>query len=195
MNQLQIRRQERVESILSSLSDLDYLTRSQLQQIHDLKGERNANRFLKSMGDYVSYFRNGLEKVYYLNATGRDYIGEGRVRKRTSQVDHFLLRNQLFIELGQPPSWEKEVRIKAGDLSLVCDARYHDNGRWCFVEVDCQQSMKRNRGKVDKYRKIREATRENFKIVWITEMESRRQKLARLCAGMPFRVYTAQDVR
>lgn len=61
-----IEKEQRQMNILSKLSLVDYLTRSQIQFINDLGGrDRNAQKNLKDMSDYISHFRDG-ENIYYL---------------------------------------------------------------------------------------------------------------------------------
>ncbi|UOQ93430.1 replication-relaxation family protein [Halobacillus shinanisalinarum] len=172
------------------------MTRSQLQTIHDLKGVRNTNRFLQSMGDYLSCYRHGLENVYYLNKAGRDQIGSDVIRKKTLQVQHFLLRNQLWIYLKRPKTWENEVKIKAAaDLSIICDAKFERKGMPIFVEADVSQPMAVNKKKIDKYRKIQEVTGVDFYLLWVTEIEGRKPRLEALMNGMKGHVYTLNEIK
>lgn len=164
--------------------------------MHDLKSVRNANRVLKSMDEYLNSFRNDIEKVYYLSKKGREYIGasELKARAKTQNVGHFLTRNQLFVHLKQPRTWRNEIKIKVGDFYVVCDAKFEENGIPVFVEVDCQQQMIINKSKVDKYRKLREMTKKDFKLIWVTEIESRREKLRELSIGLPNEIYTLGEI-
>jgi hypothetical protein len=184
---------QRVENILLSLKRCDYLSRSQIQQMHNLKSTRNANRVLKSMDEYLYSYRNGLEKVYYLNQRGRDQVNCKVIRKKTQNVSHTILRNQLFIHLGYPSTWKNEIKVKVGGVSLICDAKFEHKKTPCFVEVDCAQSMKRNRAKIEKYRKFRELAG-SFQLIWITDLESRRSRLEELCSGLNHRIYTSKEV-
>jgi hypothetical protein len=170
------------------------MTQTQLRIIHDLKGDRNANRILNDMEDYVDRFRNELEYVYYLNKEGREMVGCNTVRKKTANIEHFILRNQLWIHLGKPFTWENEVKITAEKTSVVCDAKFTKNGIPVFVEVDVSQSMTVNREKIKKYKKIKELTGENFHLVWITKLESRRKRLTELCEGLTGKIYTYNDI-
>ena len=170
------------------------MTRSQIQTIHNLKSDRNANRVLQSMDEYLSSFRNGLEKVYYLNKKGRERVGATVVRKRTANVNHFLLRNQLYIFLGYPRTWKNEQRIKLGDTSIVCDAIFQMENIRCFVEVDCSQSMEKNKRKIEKYRTFQKKG-QKFNLIWVTELKSRKPKLERLCDGLSVAVHSADEIR
>jgi hypothetical protein len=188
-------KQQRIENILLSLRKFDYLTRAQIQQIHGLGGDRNANRILNDMSDYLDSFRNELEKVYYLNKNGRERVGHGVIRKKTQNIDHFLLRNQLWIHLKKPHTWDNEYKLTAGDVSIVCDAHFIKNGIKAFVEVDIAQPMIKNRAKIEKYKKIKELTGDPFHLIWITQLESRRPKLNELMDGLPGRVFTHNEIK
>lgn len=188
-------KQQRIDEILYSLKEYDFLTRSQLQELHDLKSTRNANRFLKSMETFVSTFRHDMEYVYYLSKEGRERVNDNKIRKKTANIRHILLRNQLRIYLKNPRGWVNEVKISSGDTSIVSDAKYMMNNIPVFVEVDISQPMATNKEKIDKYKKIRANSGEAFSIVWVTELESRREKLQELMVGLTGRVYTLGDIR
>lgn len=177
-----------------SLKRCDYLTRAQLQKIHRLGGERNANRVLNGMSEYLNTFRHGLEKVYYLSKEGRQRIGCEVVRKKTPHIEHYLLRNQLWIVLGCPHSWENEIKVTVGDVSLVCDAKFMSEKKDILVEVDISQPMATNKTKIDKYKRIKEMTGNEFHLLWVTEIESRKTALKKLMGDMPGRVFTAKEI-
>ncbi len=148
------------------------------------------------MSKYLSSYRHGLEKVYYLNKTGRDQVGCEVVRKKTPQVQHFLLRNQLWIHLKRPSSWENEVKIKATEnMYIICDAKYERKGVLKFVEVDVSQKMIVNKRKIDKYKKIQEMSGVRFELLWITELEGRKSRLEELMKDMPGQVYTLNEIK
>lgn len=172
------------------------MTRSQIQTIHNLKGDRNANRFLNDMEEYLASFRHGLEKVYYLNKAGRDRVNCDVIRKKTPQIQHFLIRNQLWIHLKRPHTWENEIKITAGDTSIVCDSKFTAKGNIpVFVEVDVSQPMAQNQRKIEKYKRFKELVGEPFHLVWITELESRRPKLTELSSGLSGHVYTLKEIQ
>lgn len=171
------------------------MTRNQIQTIHGLKGDRNANRFLKDMEEYLGSFRHGLEKVYYLNKDGRERVKSEVIRKKTPQIQHFLLRNQLWIYLKRPTTWENEVRITVNDVSIVCDAKFEIKGNIpVFVEVDVSQPMAKNQRKIEKYKRFQELTGQTFHLIWVTELESRRVRLTELSKDIPGRVFTLKDI-
>lgn len=68
---MNIEKEKRIEEILLSLKKCDFLTREQLQKMHGLGGDRNAQRILSDMAEYVNFFFEDKRKIYYLNAVGR----------------------------------------------------------------------------------------------------------------------------
>ncbi|WP_352921199.1 replication-relaxation family protein [Peribacillus simplex] len=189
-----LKKQMRIESILWSLKRFDYLTQTQIQAIHNLKGDRNANRILNGMSDYISSFRNGLEKVYYLNKNGREYVDHNIIRKKTPNAEHFITRNQLWIHLRRPKEWQNEVQIKAGDISIVCDAKTSQNNIPVFVEVDISQPMQINKAKIQKYKKLQQISKDPFYVVWVTKFPGRKKKLMELSKGLKGHVYTVEEI-
>lgn len=117
------------------------------------------------------------------------------IRKKTPNIQHFLLRNQFFIHMKRPTTWENEIKVKVGDMALVCDAKFDYKGVPCFVEVDVSQPMAKNALKIDKYKKLKQMTGDPFNIIWVTELETRRHKLTQLCEGLVGRVYTFNEIK
>jgi hypothetical protein len=186
-------------NILSKLSLLDYLTRSQIQFINDLGGDRNAQKILKDMSDYISHFRDG-ENIYYLNAKGRSIVG-GKPRSKTLQARHYIMRNYIYIAFGQPDTWQSEQRmeLKMKDnkkITVVADALFYDVEKTLYVvEADHTQKMIKNEKKVEKYRQLIDlgAIGKKTKFIWITTTEYRREKLKRLCEGLNTTIFTAAE--
>lgn len=176
-----------------SLKKLDYLSRSQLQTLHGLKGKRNANRILSNMSEYLSCFRYGKENVFYLNSKGRDLVGCEKVRKKTQNVEHFLMRNQLYLTVGRPATWENEIKVKIKGAILICDAKFLIDKKPVFVEVDNEQSMQQNRVKVTKYKEI-SGLNSNFYVMWVTKTDYRKKKLIELCEGLNYQIYSMNDI-
>jgi hypothetical protein len=173
--------------ILLSLKKLDYLSRSQLQKINRLGSYRNATRILKTVEPYLSSFRDS-ENIYYLNKEGRERINCKKVRKKTLQARHYLMRNELYLALNQPSTWKNEMRIK--NIGIIADAMYKNGNRHVFIEVDHLQKMSQNRVKIEKYRKL-----SNFDLIWVTTTDHRRKRLLKLCEGMSVRVFTIDDLK
>ncbi|RDY70339.1 hypothetical protein DXT76_13825, partial [Halobacillus trueperi] len=62
------------------MKKLDFLTRGQLQLLHDLKSDRNAQHVLKQMSPFLNTFKDG-QNIYYLNNKGRARVECEKVRK------------------------------------------------------------------------------------------------------------------
>ena len=177
---------------------LDYLTRKQLQQLHDLKSDRNAQRILKEMEKYLSSFYDG-QNIYYLNKEGRERVNCEVIRKKTNNVNHYLMRNDVYIGYGCPNNWENEIRIRSlsknGNITAVCDARFEANKAAHIVEIDNTQTMKKNRTKVEKYRRLIE--RNVFggmpKLIWVTTTKYRQETLLELCEGLDVQIFLNTD--
>lgn len=162
---------------------MGYLSRSQIQRLHRLGSVRNANRVLSDLEPYLNVVKR-REYIYTLNAEGRRRIGVSKAQMRVSQVDHHLMRNQLYIALGCPSTWRAEVRLKVADkVSVIADALYTKDGRYVIVEIDNTQKMAANREKIAKYRKLVEmgVFPKPPRFIWLTTTEYRRKELARLC--------------
>ncbi|WP_158555942.1 replication-relaxation family protein [Peribacillus glennii] len=180
---------------------LDFLTRNQIQAIQNLKSDRNAQRVLKQMEEYLSVIRDG-EFVYYLNAAGRALVNCDKVRKSTGNIQHNIMRNHIYIAFGCPESWRNEMRIrsegatKKENVTCVADALFKQGDVYVIVEVDNTQTMKKNQAKIERYRILRQ--RGSFgmmapKFVWITNSEHRREELRKLSGGMNTQVFTTSD--
>jgi hypothetical protein len=147
------------------------------------------------MSEYLSSFRHGNgEHVYYLNKEGRERVSSQKVCKKTNQVDHYLMRNSLYIALKCPVNWRNELRMKAADVEIIADACFEDHkGTIHIIEVDHTQKMIENRKKIEKYRKIVELTNRTFYFHWITMTHYRQKQLQDLCQGLNANVTLAQD--
>lgn len=188
-------KEQRLESILLSLKKLGFLSRKQIQVLHELGGDRNASRVMKSLEGYVSSFRDG-EKVFYLNKEGRERVGSKKVLKRSNQFRHYIMRNDIYIAHGCPKTWKQEVRMNVkGVVSIVADALFNDNGRYHIVEIDHEQKMSVNRVKMQKYRKLIDCKvfEKPPKFIWYTTTEYRRKNLQKLCEGLDYNVFTVTD--
>src|SRR5690625_1956216 len=190
------KRMERDQKILSRLNDLTYATREHLQILENLGGERNAQRIMQRLEreKYVSSVRYE-KKIYYLSKKGQREIGsEKELKKR--MIRHTIMRNDLYIQLGTPVDWRKEVSIRLnGNLLLVADAKFTQSGINHFVEIDIQQNMKNNADKIRKYKELFRVIFNQYKhhpvLIWKTQSEIRKKKLHDLCknAGIKFEIY------
>jgi hypothetical protein len=176
------------------LKRLDYLTRSQIQTLHNLGGKRNANKVLKELSPYVHSFREG-ENVYYLSREGREYTGATKIRKKTPMVKHFLMRNDAYIYFQRPTTWQTEIKVKnvSDGTYVIPDAIFQKDKKHHFLEVDHIQKMNVNRSKIEKYRKL--SSKLPFVLVWVTTSEHRRKRLTELCSGFEVQIYTLEEMR
>ena len=189
-----MKKQQRIEEILLSLKKCDYLSREQLQKMHDLGQDRNAQRVLSNMSEYISHFTEERKKVYYLNAAGREMVQSEKVRKKTALVNHYLMRNDLYIHLKRPSSWKNEIKIALNDMSLIADAAFISNKLHHFIEIDYKQSMSKNIQKIKKYKQLA-ALNPKFALIWVTTTPYRKKKIESLCEGLKGRVFLWEDIK
>ncbi|ALX50487.1 hypothetical protein AOX59_18980 [Lentibacillus amyloliquefaciens] len=187
----------RHEKIMSSLDELTYATRRQLQVINNLSGDRNAHRILHDMerDRLISSIRKE-QKIYYLTNTGKQQIGSSQAELKQSWVTHVLMRNDLYIELGMPGDWRKEVPAKInGEMLLIPDAMFTRNGESHFVEIDNKQKMQTNIEKIKKYKKLSDAVFGQLNhtptLIWYSLSDIRKEKLKSACEryGVKFKIY------
>jgi Replication-relaxation len=191
---------QRQQGILLSLKTLHFLNRDQIMRLHSLSSSRNTNRVLANMKQYLSSIKEGKETVYYLSKEGREMVGCERVRKKTLQVQHFIMRNQFYIFANQPKEWKIEQKIGG---QIVCDAAFKQSGKWHFLEVDNSATMTANKKKIEKYKKLYESkVFQNHKdygyfplLLWVTTNDYRQMKLLELCRGIPCNVFTIDDIK
>jgi hypothetical protein len=152
---------------------------------------------MSDLKPYVSHFRDG-ENVYYLNAEGRDRVNATKVRKKTIQATHFVMRNSIYIAYDSPSSWKNEIRLGFKEdktTRVVCDALFQRDGRFHIVEADHTQKMSKNRIKIAKYRRLIELGffQAQPLFIWITTTEFRRKQLATLLEGLNHQIFTIND--
>jgi hypothetical protein len=184
-----------------SLKKLDFLNREQLSKIHRLGKKRNTNRLLKELSPYLSSYREEFSTIYYLNKDGREYVSSEKIRKKNNFVNHVLMRNDFYIYVGFPSEWKNEMKLSDGDFTVICDAWFKINGKYHILEVDHTQTMKENRNKIQKYRGLFEngIVKEHLGylplLIWLTTTELRKKKLVEVCKGLPYEVYTTNDIK
>ncbi|WP_243299157.1 replication-relaxation family protein [Bacillus litorisediminis] len=188
------------------------MSTSQIQEIHRLGKRPNTLRVLKEMEPYLHkkpfHERNG-EHVYYLNSLGRDVIGSTKERKWSAEViEHYLMRNDFFIYLGCPQTFqiEREIvfKIKEGlsyrEENIRCDALYKREGVYHFLEVDRTQSMSENKKKIERYKKASEVIKKKFTqvpvIVFYTASKMRKVNIEKQLqrVGLKYEVYSREDI-
>lgn len=187
----------RQEEILSSLIDLTYATSNHLRTILNLGSDRNARRILFEMeGDGLIRSFREERKIYYTTNKGCDSIGRGNTRLKRSEVNHALMRNDLYIQLGMPSDWSKEAKIVInGEVTLISDARFKHAGKYYFVEIDFKQSMRTNYDKIKRYADVFTVIKENNgyypHLIWYTLSDTRKEKLRKACEkhALNFRIY------
>jgi hypothetical protein len=202
MRQVQQNKLLREEAILLSLKKLDYLSRGQVQRLHDLGGDRNARRVLNNMSEFIASFRGDTgESIFYLNKTGRDRVGSDVVRQKLSQVNHYLMRNDYYIRF-KPDDWKNEMKLSVKDVvTVIPDSYFLIQMRRHFLEVDHLQHMVKNRDKIEKYKKLKStsAVQDKLKyfpkLVWVTMTDGRKKQLLEWCEGLETTVYTWDEIK
>lgn len=183
------------------MKKLDYLNRNQLSTIHRLGTVRNTNRILKELSPFLSSFREEYSTIYFLNKDGREYVNSNKERKKNKFVNHVIMRNDFYIFAGFPSDWKNEMKISDEQYTVICDSLFKSNGKYHCLEVDSLQKMKVNRRKIEQYKGLFQngIVAENLGyfplLLWLTTTELRKRQLIELCKGMPFAVYTLDDIR
>lgn len=189
----------REENILLLLKKFDFLTRDQINLYFKLGTSRNTNYVLRKLSEYLNVIRNGYQSIYYLNKDGREYVDCEKVRKKNSNVQHIVMRNDFWLYLKCPSDWRNEIKISNQEIAIVTDAVFTLNGFYHFLEVDNLQSMKENKTKIKRYRGLLESLVKQFgyypTIVWLTTTEHRRKQLEKSCEGLKVKVYTVDDIK
>lgn len=150
---------------------------------------------MKELSEYVNSFRDG-ENIYYLNKEGRERVNSDKVLKKTTQARHYIMRNSIFIAYGYPSSWKNEVKLEVpGQVKIIADALFIKDKRYHIVEVDHTQKMIKNKGKIERYRKL--SSLGVFEVqplfIWITTTELRKKQLLKLSEGLAVQIYTVKD--
>ncbi|TCN25466.1 replication-relaxation family protein [Mesobacillus foraminis] len=155
------------------------------------------------MEEYLNVYKDG-ENIYYLNSKGREAVNCLKVRKKTTTIEHYLMRNYLYITLGCPANWRNEIQIINGKDKdkIICrtDALIDNSGAYTIIEVDNEQKMNENIKKIDRYREL--IKRKAFgrfasvpKFIWITKTEYRRNELLKASEGLNVTVYLLSDFK
>lgn len=204
-----VKRRERLEKVLLNLDNLGFATREQLQHIHDLGGKRNANKVLQGMSAYLNIKRHPERdccNVYYLNKEGRQYIDSPKERKYSSEVEHYLMRNDMFIHFGCPDDFITDQSIAFGrrgekEKLIRPDARFTHDQRLYLLEVDRTQSMRKNKEKLEMYADLMDVMKDQFaylpRVVFYTETDSRKELLVKEGGkyGLDIQVITKEETK
>jgi hypothetical protein len=186
-----------------------------LQQIHDLKSYRNACRVVKQLEPYINETFHNREKVLYLNKLGKEMIGSQKEGKK-GFAEHTLLRNEVYLYYRCPRTWENEYvieyiepsqtkpgfEIKGANYSLsnkkriVSDASFRQNGTLYLIEVDHEQKMIENKKKIESYRELLKAWKnEPVVIAFFTKTPYRKDQLTQLLKGIHSEVKTFDEIK
>ncbi|WP_233414656.1 replication-relaxation family protein [Thermaerobacillus caldiproteolyticus] len=170
------------------MSELGALSRSQLQHMFDLGSKRNANRILQQMSQYLHHVRLN-ENVYYLNKKGRELIGSKKEFRKNGQLEHTLMRNDIYIFYHYPKDWKAERKTEwrenGKEYKIISDARFTYHDQMYFLEVDLQQQMMKNKQKIELYaslfRVIQQQQIGEPILLWYTVSQTRKEKLEKWC--------------
>ncbi|AIW03661.1 replication initiation protein [Bacillus phage Pascal] len=191
--------------ILSKLDEMGVLSRSQLQKIVGVYNVRTMNDILSSMGTYLNHTRM-MENVYYLSKQGRELIGSTNIVKKTSQLEHKIMRNDMYIYYDYPTTWEPEKPFIITDgktrekTKIIADAFFKMDNAHYFIEVDCQQKMIANYRKIDQYAKLFPMYEQKYKVscmlIFYTNSEFRQKKLTQYAEknGVEIGVLSRRDL-
>lgn len=192
---------KREEKILLLLNKLDYLTRDQLQKLVDMGNVNNANRVLRQMKDYINYQYVEQSRAYYLSKEGRERIGSELKRKKTMQIDHYIMRNDAYIYFGKPTKWTNEPNIHVENIvNFYADSMFFLDDKIYFLEVDNKQSMRNNIQKIKKYKKLDEINYIMKKydceliIIYLTTSKIRKERLGSLLEGLKHEILLVEDI-
>lgn len=183
-----------------------FATRQQLQLVHTLGSSRNALKVLGNMKHYFHIQNHKGLNVYYLNKEGRDVIGWEGELKWTLQVEHHLMRNDLYIYFGCPEDWKVEKKITFSVIGskeryVVPDAHFMKDGVYYLLEVDRTQNMGDNKKKIELYSELNPIMLHHFGkpplIIFYTLTDLRKQKLKSLLQEKKLigEIYTREDLR
>ena len=145
------------------------------------------------------------ENVYYLNKNGCDYLGIEDERRWVQSVEHYLMRNDLYIHYEMPPGFqiEAEITINGGLVSKIlrADGYFVKDGLHYFLEVDRMQKMVENKKKIELYSELGPLMLKKYEthpyIVFFTNSQFRQQKLSQWCKehNVKCSVYTKDDLK
>lgn len=186
---------------MTTLSNLEILTRSQIQLLHGTKSVRNTNYIMKSLRPYTNFIRLN-EYAYYLNKHGREIVGSDRKFRADGQLTHKIMRNDAYIYF-KPTRWITEQEITIKDISVRPDAYFYAGDSYYFLEVDNLQRWSHNVKKLEEYKKLKDTGIFQRKIgvfptiVWVIKLESRKPKLIGLSEelGLQAEVYYHDEVK
>jgi hypothetical protein len=142
------------------------------------------------------------ENIYYLSKMGAERVGGTQVKK-SIQVDHSLLRNEVWLMLNKP-DWQIESPVnfvddKQKEYKIIPDALMVTDTLYCF-EIDRKQSMIRNKKKLELYGILNNLYQAQYqkKIVvkYFTTLQSRKALIEQLAGeyNVVCEVYVINDI-
>jgi hypothetical protein len=153
----------------------------------ELGSKRNANRVLHSIREYTNTKRIG-EDVFFLNKRGAELIGGEATIRANSNIEHIVMRNDIYIFYHYPRDWKSEAKTRwtegGKEYSIVSDARFTYHDQKYFLEVDIAQKMTENKRKIEKYAYLfRFLQRRGMEpiLLWYTVSSVRKEKLEKWC--------------
>ncbi|MGB2872429.1 replication-relaxation family protein [Psychrobacillus psychrotolerans] len=152
---------------------------------------RNTNKVLNRLSSYLNSFRDGYQSIFYLSKEGKLYVDCEKVRKKSGNIQHTIMRNDIWLYYGCPHDWRSEIKVSDQKTNVIVDAMFTKNLRYHFLEVDHLQSMTENRTKIKRYKNLctngsLAQTLNHFpRIVWLTTTNLREKQLLEACKDLP----------
>jgi hypothetical protein len=151
----------------------------------------------------------------YLNKKGREFIASENGEVQINQFTfHSLLRNEVYIHFKGPSDWKNDYILEAnikGKMSsdivfnglspfnkkkMFADAGFKRNGYLHLIEVDNERKMIENHKKIEDYREILPAYKDQTPILYFfTKTESRKRKLQEWLKGIRHEVMTFEEIK
>lgn len=181
------------------------MSRSQIQKLLNVPNVRNINRILLNMSKYLNSKRLH-ENVYYLNKAGRHYIGMKKEPPKPKQLEHRLMRSDMYMYYDCPKNWKSEHPIEWQDRQrnkkkIISDAFFSQDSTYFFIEADHKQTMKKNFDKIDLYSELFPLMEKEYKVdcvlIFYTLSDARKQRLMDYCTekGITCGVFTKDDMQ
>lgn len=124
------------------------------------------------------------------------------------------MRNEVYIYFKCPHDWKNEHLLEKNEKALnsfgisfqglslsnkkkvICDAIFKRNGYLYLIEVDNERKMIDNKKKIESYREVLPAFKDQTPILYFfTKTESRKKKLTEWLKGIRHEVLTFEEIR
>ncbi|MEM5014144.1 hypothetical protein WKH57_25885 [Niallia taxi] len=158
------------------------------------------------MKPYINESFHNREKIIYLNKAGRELIGSVKEARKTSIIEHDLLRNEVYLHFNCPADWQTECKIEievavvptlemkingikpVNKKRVISDAVFVRNGYVHLIEIDNTRKMLDNSKKIKMYEEVMPSLNSGVPILYFfTTTEDRKRKLEYWCKGKGFR--------